>query len=136
MENQSGLNLGSAQLGDMSAGDIAQTIYNISSEQAIKLIAADLEALHQRIQVLERAETSHTNERQAMTRLITMLASESRTVSDVQALLEQQIASEGAEREQRRRYLDAMLTSLVVLAFINLGMHIFSRVFRRPGRAA
>jgi hypothetical protein len=130
------LNLGSSQLGDMKAGDIAQTIYNISSEQAIQLMAANLDALHERIQVLERAEASHNNERQAMTRLITMLASESRTVSDVQALLEQQIASEAAERQQRRRYLDMMLTSLIVLAGINLGMHIMSRVFRRPNQAA
>jgi hypothetical protein len=131
-----GLNLGGAQLGEMSAGDIAQTIYNVSSEQAIRMLADEVAALTGRLQVLERAELQHTNERQAMTRLITMLASESRTVSDVLELIQGQIASEGAEREQRRRYLDTMLTSLVVLAFINLGMHIMSRVFRRPRRAA
>jgi hypothetical protein len=132
------ISFGGAQLGDMSAGGVAGgnlTNIRVSSEQAITLIAADVQALTARLELLERIEGQHTNERQAMTRLITMLAAESRTVSDVQALLERQIDSEAAERSQRRRYLDTMLSALIVLAFLNLGLHIY-RVFRRSGRAA
>jgi hypothetical protein len=121
-----------SQLGDLSAGNIAGTIYNVSSEQAIRMLANDLQATDGRVAALERAEAHHSNERGAMTRLITMLASEAHTVSEVQGLLERQITSEAEERGQRRRYLDTMLTTLVALSVVNVLFHIYNRVLRRP----
>lgn len=137
-DDSAAVSFGGAQLGDVDTGGIAggnYTSIRVSSEQAISLLAGDVQALTERLATLERIDTQHANERAAMTRLITMLATESRTVGDVQDLLERQISAESAERGQRRRYLDTMLTGLLILAFINLGFHIY-RVLRRSGRAA
>jgi hypothetical protein len=133
------LSFGESQMGDVTSGDSAAgsfTKINVSSDQAINLLSNNVAALTERLEVLERAEVAHANERQAMTRLIINLANESSTVTEVQHLLERQMVNEAAERDQRRRYLDTMLTSLIVLAFINLGMHILSRVRRLSGRKA
>jgi cobalamin biosynthesis Mg chelatase CobN len=139
------LNFGSAQTGDVKAGDIAgddivktiNYIYNVANslDQVTRMLREDFQRFEVRIETLETVERQHSSERQAMTRLITLLATESHTVSDVQNLLEKQIESETAERGQRRRYLDTMLSALIILAFINLGFHIF-RVFRRPAGGA
>jgi ABC-type transporter Mla subunit MlaD len=130
-------NFGGAQLGDVSQGDVAQTITNITNNlgDVITILRNDLVNLEGRVDTLEKAERQHTTERQAMTRLITMLASESRTVSDVQELLERQIEGDRAERAQRRRYLDTMLSALVGLALVNFAFNLI-RVLRRSGRAA
>jgi hypothetical protein len=56
-------------------------------------------------------------------------------VSDVQELLERQIEGDRAERAQRRRYLDTMLSALVGLALVNFAFNLI-RVLRRSGRAA
>lgn len=123
------------QMGDMSVGDIAQNIYNLSSDQAVKMLAEMLQAVSDRTGVLERAEAQHSDERQAMTRLITMLASESRTVSEVQDLLERQLEADRAERDERRRFLDLVLLTLLALSSLNLAFHIYHRVLRRSGAA-
>lgn len=139
------LNLKGSQTGDVKAGDIAghdinqvvTHIYNVTTslEQVTTMLREDMQTVENRLSTLELVERQHANERQAMTRLITMLATESRTVSDVQKLLKTQIVSEADERAQRRRYLDTMLTSLIILAGINLAMHIY-RVLRPSGRRA
>jgi chromosome segregation ATPase len=131
------LNLGSSQMGEFTSRDVAQTITNITTDlgEVMTYLRRDLEVLEGRVATLEQEGRQHNSERQALTRLLTMLATEARTVGDVHQLLERQIDGEREERSQRRRYLDTMLTSLVALAFINLGFHLF-RVLRRSGRAA
>jgi exonuclease VII large subunit len=117
------------KLGDVSAGNL--TKIHVSSDQAIQMINADVQAVIERLAILERTEVQHIQERQALTRLITQLATEAKTVGDVHDLLMHQLASDAANRRQRQRYLDTMLTSLIVLAFLNLFFHLF-RVLRRP----
>jgi hypothetical protein len=132
------VSFGGAQMGDVDAGGVAGnnlTNIRVSSEQAINLLADDVRTVVARLELLERSDAQHSNERQAVTRLLTMLATESRTVSDVHELLERQIAGDAAERGQRRRYLDTMLTALIVISLVNVGIHIF-RVFRRSGQTA
>jgi hypothetical protein len=137
----SNLNLGSAQTGDIDVGDIAGNdinrvvahVYNVTTslEQVTTILREDMQQIDSRLGTLETVERQHANERAAMTRLITMLATESKTVADVQDLLERQIKSESSDRNHRRRYLDNMLTIVIVLATVNLAFHIW-RVFRRP----
>jgi ABC-type transporter Mla subunit MlaD len=139
------LSFGSSQTGDVSAGDIASGdviktvahVYNVTTslEQVTTMLREDLQQFESRLNTLEIVERQHASERQSLTRLITFLATESKTVSDVQRLLEKQINSESAERSQRRHYLDSMLLLLVILTVINMSLHIY-RVFRRPGRTA
>jgi type VI protein secretion system component VasF len=125
-------------MGDLSQRDVAQTITNVTNNlgEAVSVLRADLEVIEGRIATLEQEGRQHSSERQALTRLLTMLATESRTVGDVHQLLERQLDGEHAERDQRRRYLDTMLTALVALAVLNTLFHIFQWVLRRSGRAA
>jgi septal ring factor EnvC (AmiA/AmiB activator) len=127
----------SAQIGDLTQHDVAQNIYNISQsiDQVTNLLNDRLEGIDERLKSLERLEAQHGNERQAMTRLIITLANEANTVTDVHDLLERQIDGDRAERGQRRRYLDMMLSALIVLSVINVGIHVY-RVFRRPAGGA
>jgi hypothetical protein len=130
--------MGDSQLGDMSANDVAGgnlTKIHVSSDQAIHLLSMDVQALSVRLETLERADAQHSNERAALTRLITMLATEAHTVSEVQALLERQMKSDAAERRQRRRYLDGVLFTLLALAVVNVVFHIIHRVLRGSGAA-
>jgi hypothetical protein len=132
------VSFGGAQIGDMDAGGVAGgnlTNIRVSSDQAISLLSADVQAVLERLERLERVEMQHISERQALTRMLTQLATESRTVSDVHDLLLNQIDGNTADRAQRRRYLDSMLSALIVISMVNVGFHIF-RVFRRSGRAA
>jgi hypothetical protein len=139
------IGLNDAQIGDFTAGDIAGSditkvishVYNVTTslEQVTTILREDIQLIEARINTLETVERQHTSERSALTRLITMLATESKTVSDIQDLLAHQIEGDKDERVQRRHYLDTMLTSLVVLSFINLGFHIY-RVIRRTYRTA
>jgi hypothetical protein len=124
-------NFGGAQLGDFSQGDVARTIYNITTglESVTRILQLDVDRLHQRADALERSEAYEINQRQAMTRLITMLGSESHTVADVHKLLERQINSEGIERIARQRWLNSVLSSLIALAVINVMLNIY-RVLR------
>lgn len=126
-----------SNVGDLTQGNVAETIYNVTTslEQVTTILREDYERLQAQVDALEIIERQHTTERQALTRLITMLATESRTVKDVQDLLTRQIDSESEERAQRRKYLDTMLTALVVLAVVNVAITII-RVLRGSGRAA
>jgi hypothetical protein len=134
---QSAADLSGSNVGDLSQRDVANTIYNITASlgEATKLLQNDVDRLHLRVDVIERLEAQHSNERQALTRLITQLATESKTVSDVHDLLTHQIEGDAAERGYRRRYLDTMLSGLVALAVINVGFSIY-RVLRRPAGGA
>jgi hypothetical protein len=122
---------GGAQLGDLTQRDAAQTIYNITASlgEATKLLQNDIDRLHLRVDAIERIEQQHANERAAMTRLVTMLGTESRTVGDVHQLLRQQINSEGIERLARQRWLNRVLSALITLAVINVLLNIY-RVLR------
>lgn len=126
-----------SQIGDFTQRDIAQTITNVTNNlgDVMTLLRNDLETIEGRVNTLEQEGRQHNSERQALTRLLTMLATESRTVGDVHQLLERQIEGERAERSQRRRYLDMMLSSLIALVAVNLIITIY-RVLRRSGRAA
>jgi hypothetical protein len=145
MDGVDNIHFDGAQVGDLRTGDIAGSDINnvvthvvnvaTSLEQVTTILREDIQMIESRISTLEIVERQHASERSAMTRLITMLATESKTVSDIQDLLMHQIEGDKDERVQRRRYLDTMMTSLLVLAFINLGFHIY-RVLRRSGRAA
>lgn len=130
------VDLGSSQLGDLNTGDVAQTIYKISMslEQSFALLKEDIARLNERINILEVVERQHNTERASLTRLITQLAVESRSVKDVHDLLTRQIDSESDDRNARRHYLDMMLSFLVILAVGNLVFAII-RVFRGSGRA-
>jgi hypothetical protein len=133
-----GVSFGGEQMGDMDAGGVAGgnlTNIRVSSDQAISLLSADVQAVLERLERLERVEMQHISERQALTRMLTQLATESRTVSDVHDLLLHQIDGNTADRSQRRRYLDTMLSALIVLSVINVAIHIY-RVFRRPAGGA
>jgi hypothetical protein len=138
------INLRGAQTGDVKANDIAGNdinainyVYNVTTslEQVTKILSEDIQQIESRLSTVETVERQHATERAALTRLITMLATESKTVSDVQNLLERQIKSDSTDRDHRRRYLDVMLSALVILAIANLMIHLY-RVFRRSGRAA
>jgi hypothetical protein len=120
-----------AQLGDFTQRDAAKTIYNITASlgEATKLLQNDIDRLHIRVDAIERIEQQHANERQSMTRLITLLGTESRTVGDVHQLLRQQINSEGIERLARQRWLNSVLSSLIALAVVNVLLNIY-RVLR------
>jgi ABC-type transporter Mla subunit MlaD len=133
-------NIGDVKTGDVAGSDIHKVInhvYNVTTslEQVTKILTEDVQQLDSRLSAVEVVERHHANERAAMTRLIIMLSTESKTVSDVQSLLEKQIHSETEERAQRRKYLDTMLTTLVILSVVNVVFHIFNRVFRRSGAA-
>jgi predicted RND superfamily exporter protein len=139
------LNFGSAQTGDVKAGDIAgddinkefNYVYNVTTslEVVTRMLREDFQRFEARIEALEIVERQHANEKQALTKLIINLANESKTVSDVHGLLNRQIIAETAERSQRRRYLDSMLTALIVLTVIGILINLF-RVFRRPAGGA
>jgi hypothetical protein len=125
-----------AQLGDMNQRDVARTIYNITTglESVTRILQLDVDRLHQRADALERTEAYEINQRQAMTRLITMLGSESHTVSDVHKLLERQINGDHIERIARQRWLNSVLSSLIVLTVANVLLNIY-RVLRGSGAA-
>jgi hypothetical protein len=126
-----------AQLGDMNQRDVARTIYNITTglESVTRILQLDVDRLHQRADALERTEAYEINQRQAMTRLITMLGSESHTVGDVHKLLERQINGDHLERIARQRWLNSVLSSLIALSVINVLLNIY-RVLRGSGRTA
>lgn len=123
------VDFGSAQVGDTEIGDVAGAniiktvnhIYNMTTalEQVTRMLSDDVQSIESRLSAIEVIERQHSNERASLTRLITMLATESKTITDVQNLLERQISSEAEERAQRRRYLDLMLSTLIALAIAN-----------------
>jgi hypothetical protein len=120
-----------AQLGDLTQRDAAQTIYNITASlgEATKLLQNDIDRLHLRVDAIERIEQQHAQERQSMTRVITMLGTESHTVGDVHKLLERQINGDHLERLARQRWLNSVLSSLIALAVVNVLLNIY-RVLR------
>ena len=126
-----------SQLGDLTQGNVAETIYNVTTslEQSFTLLKDEIARLNERINLLEVIERQHNTERASLTRLITQLAVESRSVKDVHDLLTRQIDADGEDRNARRHYLDMMLLFLVILAVVNLVFAII-RVFRGAGRAA
>jgi hypothetical protein len=130
-------NLENTQIAELTQRDVAQNIYNISQsiDQVTRLLSERLDGIDERLKSLERLEAQHGNERQAMTRLVITLANEAHTVTDVQDLLERQIDGERTERGQRRRYLDSMLTALIVLSLVNVGIHVY-RAYRGASPAA
>ena len=125
-----------SNLGDLTQGNVAETIFNVTTslEQSFTLLKDEISRLNERINVLEVVERQHNAERGSMTRLITQLAVESRSVKDVHDLLTRQINSESDDRNARRHYLDMMLSFLVILAVVNLVLAII-RVLRGSGRA-
>jgi hypothetical protein len=145
VENSTVVGFGSAQTGDVRTGDVAgddinkvvNYVYNVTTslEQVTHMLREDFQRFEIRIETLETVERQHASERQALTRLITMLATESKTVADVQDLLERQISAESVERGQRRRYLDSMLALLIILTMIGIGVNLY-RVLRRPAGGA
>jgi hypothetical protein len=125
----------SSQLGDAAFGDTAGgNIYKITAslDAMVELLQANIEKTELRVTALEDIARQFALERGSLMRSVTMLANESRSVRDIQEMLEKKLSSDNKDRDDRRKFLDRMLFALLI---INLA-DIIVRVLRGSGRAA
>ena len=111
MVDMSQSQMGDTSLRDIAGRDVNTIVTNI--DKIIALITGDIERLEARISSIEGAQSLYAQERQALTRALTVLATENKSVRDIQEMLESQIKLDRAERTQRRIALDVTLIALV-----------------------
>jgi hypothetical protein len=124
-----------SQIGDLNQGDVAGgNIYHISAslDAIVELLQVNQQRITERVTVLEDVARQFALERGSLMRSVTMMANESRSVRDIQTLLDKKIISDNADRDARRRFLDRILFALL---FVNL-TDLLLRVLRGAGRAA
>jgi hypothetical protein len=127
--------LSNSQMGDPSFGDSAAgSIYHITAsiDAMSELLQGNLEQTNARVTVLEDIARQFALERGSLMRSVTMMANESRSVRDVQTLLDKKLIADDIDRSARRRFLDRLLFAILV---INLS-DLIIRVLRGSGRAA
>lgn len=127
--------LSNSQFGELNHGDtVGGSIYNItaSMDAMVELVRSHIELTDARVTALEEISRQFALERGSIMRSVTMLANESRSVRDIQTLLDKKILSDNADRDARRKFLDRILFALL---FVNL-TDLFLRVLRGTGRAA
>ncbi len=87
-----------------------------------------MDVLHQRIAHLEALEETYINDRRVMTRLIGSMGVESVSIRDVQALLEEQVRADRADRDARRRFLDRAMYAILTLSAVQAAMTIYQAI--------
>jgi len=124
-----------SQMGDLNQGDVAGgSIYHITAsiDAMAELLHGNLQQTNDRVTALEDIARQFALERGSLMRSVTLMANESRSVRDVQTLLDRKLIADNADRDARRKFLDRMLFALL---FVNL-IDLLLRVLRGSGRAA
>ena len=122
-------------MGDLNQGEVAGgNIYHITAsiDAMVELLQGNLERITARVTTLEDISRQFSLERGSLLRSVTMIANESRSVRDIQSLLDKKILSDNVDRDARRKFLDRILFALL---FVNL-IDLLLRVLRGTGRAA
>lgn len=127
--------LSNSQMGDSTFGDSAGgSIYHITAsiDAMAELLQGNLEQTNTRVTALEDIARQFALERGSLMRSVGMIANESRSVRDIQTLLDKKLIADDADRDARRKFLDRLLFAILIINISDL----IIRVLRGSGRAA